>query len=176
MYTRACRYKNILTFIAVRSTQTTVAWYRCTTPILSRGHRRSPPPIRKKFFLNMGRERRWPRWIKKASHIGIKRLWPKPRRQYAGKEVTPGPAGGCHSDSLRGRQWWQTCRRKDACPWLSSTRKFNTLRPRQKWPAFSGQRYQIHFLEWKYNLWISPKISLKFVLRSQLTIFQHYFR
>ena len=31
-------------------------------------------PIRKKFFLNMGRERRWPRWIKKALHIGIKRL------------------------------------------------------------------------------------------------------
>ena len=28
-------------------------------------------------FLNMGRERRWPRWIKKASHIGSKRLWPK---------------------------------------------------------------------------------------------------
>ena len=27
------------------------------------------------FFLNMGRERRWPRWIKKALHIGIKRLW-----------------------------------------------------------------------------------------------------
>ena len=26
-------------------------------------------------FLNMGRERRWPRWIKKASHIGSKRLW-----------------------------------------------------------------------------------------------------
>ena len=26
------------------------------------------------FFLNMGRERRWPRWIKKASHIGSKRL------------------------------------------------------------------------------------------------------
>ena len=25
-------------------------------------------------FLNMGRERRWPRWIKKASHIGSKRL------------------------------------------------------------------------------------------------------
>ena len=24
---------------------------------------------------NMGRERRWPRWIKKASHIGSKRLW-----------------------------------------------------------------------------------------------------
>ena len=27
------------------------------------------------FFLNIGRERRWPRWIKKASHIGSKRLW-----------------------------------------------------------------------------------------------------
>ena len=26
------------------------------------------------FFLNIGRERRWPRWIKKASHIGSKRL------------------------------------------------------------------------------------------------------
>ena len=25
-------------------------------------------------FLNMGRERRLPRWIKKALHIGIKRL------------------------------------------------------------------------------------------------------
>ena len=31
-------------------------------------------PIRKNFFLNMGKERRWPRWIKKASHIGSKRL------------------------------------------------------------------------------------------------------
>ena len=53
--------------------------------------------------------------------------------QYAGKEVTPGPAGGCHSDSLRGRgrQWWLTCRRNDTCPWWSSTRKFNTLRPIQ---------------------------------------------
>ena len=27
------------------------------------------------FFLNMRRERRWPRWIKKALHIGIKWLW-----------------------------------------------------------------------------------------------------
>ena len=26
------------------------------------------------FFLNIGRERRWARWIKKASHIGSKRL------------------------------------------------------------------------------------------------------
>ena len=32
-------------------------------------------PIRKNFFLVMGRERRWPRWIKKALHIGIKQLW-----------------------------------------------------------------------------------------------------
>ena len=31
------------------------------------------------FFLNMGRERR-PRWIKKALHIGIKRLWFIPRQ------------------------------------------------------------------------------------------------
>ena len=29
-------------------------------------------------FLNMGRERRWPRWIKKASHIGSKRLCMSP--------------------------------------------------------------------------------------------------
>ena len=45
----------------------TVAWYRYTTPVLLCGHRRSS-------LLNMGRERRWPRWIKKALHIGIKRL------------------------------------------------------------------------------------------------------
>ena len=48
----------------------TVAWYRCTTPVLFFGHRRSPP------VLNMRRERLWLRWIKKALHIGIKRLCP----------------------------------------------------------------------------------------------------
>ena len=26
-------------------------------------------------FINMERERQWPRWTKKALHIGIKRLW-----------------------------------------------------------------------------------------------------
>ena len=50
--------------------QITVAWYRCTTPVLFCGHCRSPPLK----LENMGRERRWPRWIKKALHIGIKRL------------------------------------------------------------------------------------------------------
>ena len=48
---------------------TTVAWYRGTTPVLFCGHRR---------FLNMRRERRWSRWIKKTLHIGIKRLWLTP--------------------------------------------------------------------------------------------------
>ena len=39
----------------------TVAWYRCTTPVLFCGHRRSPL-----LLESMGRERRWPRWIKKG--------------------------------------------------------------------------------------------------------------
>ena len=121
------------------------------------------PPIRKKFFLNMGRERRWPRWIKRALHIGIKRLWPKPRRQYAGKEVTPGPAGGCHSDSLRGRQWWQTCRRKDACPWLSSTRKFNTLRPRQ-----NGRHFPDNVIKY---ISLNESITYEFRLRFHWNLF-----
>ena len=45
-------------------------------------HSRLIPMYNARFILwppslssNMGRERRWPRWIKKALHIGIKRLW-----------------------------------------------------------------------------------------------------
>ena len=62
-------------FGAISWPSDTVAWYRCTTPVLFCGHRRSPPLL-ESFFLNMGREWRWPRWIKKALHIGIKRLCP----------------------------------------------------------------------------------------------------
>ena len=75
---------------------------------------------------------------------------PKPMCQYAGKEVTPGPAGGCNNDSLRGRQWWQTCRRKDIRPWWSSTRKFNTLRPRQKGQHCPDDVFIHRKLTWYY--------------------------
>ena len=50
---------------------TPVVWYRFVTPVLFCGRRRSP----------MRRERRWPRWMKKALHIGIlkatERQWPR---------------------------------------------------------------------------------------------------
>ena len=45
-------------------------------------------------FLNMGRERRWPRWIKKASLIGSKRLWSTwSSLVLSGNTPLPGPMG-----------------------------------------------------------------------------------
>ena len=54
-------------------------------------------------------------------------------------------------------------------------RCFNTLRQRQNGRHFADEIFKCIFLN--ENVWISLKISLKFLfLRSQLTIFQHWFR
>ena len=51
---------------------------------------------------------------------------------------------------------------------------FNTHWGRGKWPPYYRRHFQIHFLN--ENVWILIKISLKFVPRSPLTIFHHWFR
>ena len=45
-----------------------------------------------------------------------------------------------------------------------------------KWPPFPRRHFQMHFLDWKICIMIFIIISLKFVLRVQLTISQHWFR
>ena len=50
----------------------------------------------------------------------------------------------------------------------------NTLRPRQNGRHFADDNFKCLFLN--ENVWNSIKISLKFVRKVQLTIFQHWFR
>ena len=50
----------------------------------------------------------------------------------------------------------------------------NTLRPRQDGRQFPDDIFKWIF--WNENVWISIKISLKFVLRVQLAVSRHWFR
>ena len=57
---------------------------------------------------------------------------------------------------------------------ISAQQNLNILRPRQNGRHFPDDIFKWIFL--KENVWISINISLKFVPRVQITIFQHWFR
>ena len=59
------------------------------------------------------------------------------------------------------------------CHWVNSS-AINTLRQRQNGRHFADDTFKSIFLN--ENVIIAIQISLKFVLRVQLTIFQHWFR
>ena len=71
-----------------------------------------------------------------------------------------------------------------SCPyeWVYSSRPcgeilrqwLNTLKPRQNCRHFADDIFKCIFLN--ENVWISFKISMKFVPKVELTIFQHWFR
>ena len=56
----------------------------------------------------------------------------------------------------------------------TETVTYHTLRPSQNGRHFADAIFECIFMN--ENVWISLKISLKFVLKVELTIFQHWFR
>ena len=60
------------------------------------------------------------------------------------------------------------------CIYSYSSGLLNILRPRQNGCHFADNIFKCIFLN--ENVWISLEISLKFIHRIQLTIFQHWFR
>ena len=106
-------------------------------------------------------------------------------RKYTRAFVVISGTGGFRGyDNIRcrGRQWrlrghhnnsWVSVLAIQVSVWSPVPRMkvFNTLRPRRNEQYFAGDIFKrIFFNE---NVWISTKISLKFV---QLTIFQHWFK
>ena len=64
--------------------------------------------------------------------------------------------------------------RSDECIRCLKVGIISTLRPRQNGRYFPDDNFKCIFLN--ENVWISIAVSLKFVPRVQLTIFQHWFR